>query len=243
MTEQPTRVSEQALTSALADVVQLARKYIAEDFVPESTYEVYGIMQRRMHCAIENLEASFHTHGTANLERARLDMICDLVQAATVIIVHLAEMAQEETPDAPKQADDDADYRIGAACLVKNCGFVAQSTDDAEIHWRETGHTDFRQEDGGDLTFGTIPPREPATVTICEGCGQPWSQAHDCGKPWTGTDTDVPDDTGTDLRICDGCAVREGWEHKCHGAEATVQGERAGLPCECPECAKTPKTT
>ena len=37
-------------------------------------------------------------------------------------------------------------------------------------------------------------------------------------------------------RICDGCNVREPFEHRCHGSQATVRGERTGLPCECSEC-------
>lgn len=36
--------------------------------------------------------------------------------------------------------------------------------------------------------------------------------------------------------ICDGCNVRDGWEHRCHGMQATVRGEPTGRPCECHEC-------
>lgn len=37
--------------------------------------------------------------------------------------------------------------------------------------------------------------------------------------------------------ICDGCNVRDGWEHKCHGKNAMVQGERTSKLCECRPCA------
>lgn len=36
--------------------------------------------------------------------------------------------------------------------------------------------------------------------------------------------------------ICDGCNVREPWEHRCHGSNAYVSGERVGKPCECRDC-------
>src|SRR5208282_1618027 len=36
--------------------------------------------------------------------------------------------------------------------------------------------------------------------------------------------------------ICDGCSVREPWEHRCHGSNSYVNGERTGLSCECPDC-------
>jgi len=37
----------------------------------------------------------------------------------------------------------------------------------------------------------------------------------------------------TEPRICDGCNVREPWEHRCHGARAVVRGQQTGLPCQC----------
>lgn len=37
--------------------------------------------------------------------------------------------------------------------------------------------------------------------------------------------------------ICDGCDVFNGWEHKCHGKNAVVRGERTNKPCECRPCA------
>lgn len=36
--------------------------------------------------------------------------------------------------------------------------------------------------------------------------------------------------------ICDGCAVREPWEHKCHGTNIVVRGEHTTKNCECPRC-------
>ena len=36
--------------------------------------------------------------------------------------------------------------------------------------------------------------------------------------------------------ICDGCNVRDGWEHRCHGRESVVRGEQTYRPCECHEC-------
>lgn len=35
------------------------------------------------------------------------------------------------------------------------------------------------------------------------------------------------------MQICDGCNVLEPWEHKCHGLNAIVSGERTEKPCEC----------
>jgi len=41
-------------------------------------------------------------------------------------------------------------------------------------------------------------------------------------------------------RRCDGCRVREGWEHKCHSItgqkEIMLKGEREFRYCECEEC-------
>lgn len=36
--------------------------------------------------------------------------------------------------------------------------------------------------------------------------------------------------------ICDGCNVRDPFEHRCHGSNSYVRGERVGLPCECWQC-------
>jgi hypothetical protein len=36
--------------------------------------------------------------------------------------------------------------------------------------------------------------------------------------------------------LCDGCNVRGAWEHRCHGEQATVRGERTDRPCTCAEC-------
>jgi len=36
--------------------------------------------------------------------------------------------------------------------------------------------------------------------------------------------------------ICDGCNVRDGWEHRCHKENAFVGGEETGQPCECKVC-------
>jgi len=36
--------------------------------------------------------------------------------------------------------------------------------------------------------------------------------------------------------ICDGCNVRDPWEHRCHGKEAVVREEQTYKPCECPRC-------
>lgn len=33
--------------------------------------------------------------------------------------------------------------------------------------------------------------------------------------------------------VCDGCNVKEPWEHRCHGDDAVVLGERVGGPCRC----------
>ena len=34
--------------------------------------------------------------------------------------------------------------------------------------------------------------------------------------------------------ICDGCAVREPHEHRCHGKNIVVRGEFTKLICACP---------
>lgn len=36
--------------------------------------------------------------------------------------------------------------------------------------------------------------------------------------------------------LCDGCNVRNLWEHRCHKDKAIVKGVFAGKPCECPDC-------
>ena len=36
--------------------------------------------------------------------------------------------------------------------------------------------------------------------------------------------------------ICDGCNVKDGWEHRCHGDRAMVLGVQTLRPCECKEC-------
>lgn len=36
--------------------------------------------------------------------------------------------------------------------------------------------------------------------------------------------------------MCDGCNVRGVFEHRCHGANAQMQGESTNRMCECPEC-------
>lgn len=36
--------------------------------------------------------------------------------------------------------------------------------------------------------------------------------------------------------ICDGCAVRDGYEHRCHGDKSMIRGEQTNKPCECHEC-------
>jgi len=36
--------------------------------------------------------------------------------------------------------------------------------------------------------------------------------------------------------ICDGCNVREPFEHRCHGERSVVLGQHTNKPCECPEC-------
>lgn len=33
--------------------------------------------------------------------------------------------------------------------------------------------------------------------------------------------------------VCDGCAVNEPFEHRCHGLDGSWQDQRA---CDCPEC-------
>jgi len=42
------------------------------------------------------------------------------------------------------------------------------------------------------------------------------------------------------ILICDGCNVREPWEHRCHGNNASISGIRIGVPCMCnePSCKK-----
>lgn len=37
--------------------------------------------------------------------------------------------------------------------------------------------------------------------------------------------------------ICDGCNIREPFEHRCHGRNIVVRGERADRSCECRPCA------
>lgn len=36
--------------------------------------------------------------------------------------------------------------------------------------------------------------------------------------------------------ICDGCNVREPFEHRCHRGRSVVQGEQTGKKCQCVEC-------
>lgn len=36
--------------------------------------------------------------------------------------------------------------------------------------------------------------------------------------------------------ICDGCNVRENWEHRCHKEDAFVGGKATGKLCECKFC-------
>lgn len=36
--------------------------------------------------------------------------------------------------------------------------------------------------------------------------------------------------------ICDGCNIREPFEHKCHGKNAIVRGEQTNRSCECQVC-------
>jgi hypothetical protein len=38
--------------------------------------------------------------------------------------------------------------------------------------------------------------------------------------------------------VCDGCRVREPWEHRCHGRMARVGDEPTGRSCECAECSE-----
>jgi hypothetical protein len=41
------------------------------------------------------------------------------------------------------------------------------------------------------------------------------------------------------MKVCDGCNVRQPWEHRCHGLDASeivVNGERVRGSCECPDC-------
>jgi hypothetical protein len=41
---------------------------------------------------------------------------------------------------------------------------------------------------------------------------------------------------GAELRICDGCNVLSGYEHRCHEGNAFVKGEPTGKSCQCREC-------
>ncbi len=44
--------------------------------------------------------------------------------------------------------------------------------------------------------------------------------------------------------ICDGCNVRDGWEHRCHGeTRIMVRGELYNGPCECVPCGELRKMT
>ena len=36
--------------------------------------------------------------------------------------------------------------------------------------------------------------------------------------------------------ICDGCNVYNPWEHKCHGYDILVEGEKTNKICACPQC-------
>lgn len=36
--------------------------------------------------------------------------------------------------------------------------------------------------------------------------------------------------------ICDGCNVREPYEHRCHRGRSVVHGEQTGRKCQCVEC-------
>ncbi len=39
-----------------------------------------------------------------------------------------------------------------------------------------------------------------------------------------------------DSVICDGCNVREPFEHRCHGYRSVVRGESTDKICECKDC-------
>lgn len=39
-----------------------------------------------------------------------------------------------------------------------------------------------------------------------------------------------------DSYLCDGCDVREPFEHRCHGSDGAWMDGRS---CECPECGQT----
>lgn len=96
---------------------------------------------------------------------------------------------------------------------------------------------------GDRLTIGLLVSEEqrreaPAPFT-CPRCGT----AHDRG--WFGG---VPGNyrclkcgyTGPIAPLCDGCDVREGWEHRCHEDNIMVRGERMeGVSCACPGCHPT----
>ena len=177
------RVSDEALRMVLDDLVYNARQYIAEDFVPGSTYEVFGIVTRRLHTALEALEARFQTDAPERLATAKLSLVQDLNQALAVLTVHLAQMATDdiaavqEAEAARLPSDPDGYVDVQAACLEPGCGFTAKNTDEAEIHYRETGHGHFRQEDGSDLLFdkelADALASLPSSTPKCAHCGKP----------------------------------------------------------------------
>lgn len=37
-------------------------------------------------------------------------------------------------------------------------------------------------------------------------------------------------------KICDGCNVRDGWEHRCHIHNIVIKGEFTKHDCECDFC-------
>ena len=42
------------------------------------------------------------------------------------------------------------------------------------------------------------------------------------------------------MLICDGCNVREPFEHRCHGSRMQVRGENVSGACECEGCSPMP---
>lgn len=41
---------------------------------------------------------------------------------------------------------------------------------------------------------------------------------------------------GTTLTLCDGCNVRQSFEHRCHGDKSVVSGKQTGKSCQCADC-------
>jgi hypothetical protein len=162
--EEPTepRIRKSQLFAILREVTLRTAAYIKKGFIPTSTYEAYGIVRCRLAKAMELLELD---PKVADKRNSIEEMIEELLQAASVLIVHVADMTEPSPPIPgddeaeydPKQAADDEDEpddtMIEARCQVEGCTFLGRSWDEVEIHFKETGHNNFKRENGSTVCF------------------------------------------------------------------------------------------